>query len=154
MPRRSNKKKLLQHILVRTIIEITWANNIETVDRELNNCCEDVLSLLSFRYTSPRLLVPKSKEWFYKVLPEYDNLRFKSSLRVDREDFEKLLNIISPSPIFHTSKKMIAVDLQLAISLYRFGCEGSGVSYIKVGQMFGISDGGTIKTCTERVIKA
>ena len=48
---------------------------------------------------------------------------------------------------------MIPVEKQLAITVYRFGCDGSAASYWKIGQHFGVSDGGTIRNCTDRVIQ-
>jgi hypothetical protein len=137
-----------------SFLDIIFERDRKKFDDNLVQCCEEVLAVLQFRYSGPRTIkILKSKDWFNNILPSYDDDRFKSCLRVTRSDFSTLLELISPLPIFKTKTKMFSVDVQLAITLYRFGCDGSGVSYWKVGHQFGISDCGSILNCTQRVIK-
>lgn len=155
MPAKSNRKRILQKILLEGYFNILWAKTNSQLDQELLSVVENFLTVTKYRYIGPRTFkIPKSRDWYLNVLPYYDDGRFKSCLRVTRKDFKIILDAITPSPVFHTkSKKMFAIENQLAVALYRFGCDGSGVSLVKVGQQFGISDAGMVLNCTNRIIK-
>jgi hypothetical protein len=156
MPRQSVKSQCLKNILVNATGSVLSSDSDARVDDELMDCVVDFLTLQQFRYVGPRdVKIPKSRDWFIKILPNYDDGRFKGCLRVSRDDFALLFGLISQNEVFKSdaNKKMISTETQLAIALYRFGCNGSGVSFWKIGLLFGLSDGGTVRNCTDRVIK-
>jgi hypothetical protein len=51
------------------------------------------------------------------------------------------------------AQKQMAVDKQLAITLYKLGVDGTGASLNNVAAHFGVGDGGTIMKICLRVIK-
>ena len=142
MPKVSYKRKYSEAILNYHIFEILWTDNSEGMDHELERCFRDLVLLNSTRYWVSRISqVPKSKVWVLNVLPNYDDKRFKSTLRVSRSDFKLILDIIASNSVFNDPKRrgrVEPVELQLAIALYRFGFDGSGASHCNVGQKFGV----------------
>src|SRR5688572_14777518 len=59
--------------------------------------------LLQTRYLETRVYVHKSQEWFNKILPYYDDTRFKKIFRMTSQNFYKLFSLIKTHPIFHTN---------------------------------------------------
>ncbi len=59
--------------------------------------------LLQTRYLETRIYVHKSQEWFNKVLPYYDNTRFKKIFRMTPQNFYKLSSLIKTYLIFNTN---------------------------------------------------
>lgn len=77
-------------------------------------------------------------------------------LRVNRSEFNHILNLIKNDPIFESGKTatQLPIELQLQIALYRFGSNGEGATIRKIASIFGVGDGGTLDVVTNRVIKA
>lgn len=98
--------------------------------------------------------VPKSTTFIYKVVPLYDDDRFKILFRVSRRTFQIILNLIRNDPVFERNKRgrpQHPVDLQLMVVLYRLGCYGEASSIAKTAFLFGLGDGGTVQNITKRV---
>ena len=106
------------------------------------------------RYTY-RSKVPKNRKWFDDVLPQLDDYRFKTYLRVTREQFNIVLMLIRNHKNFHgyNSAKQFPVSTQLALVLYRLGSNGDGASVAKMAALFGIGDGGTMDKITLRIFR-
>jgi len=139
-------------IVSKTFVEAIWGTSKE-LNISLLETAEYYSIISTYRYFDPRYSsVPKSKYWYERILPKYDNFRFKTALRVSREHFNLIRELLSVNPIFQT-RNTTPLETKLAITLYRFGCDGSGSSYMKVGQLFGISDGGAIISFTNQVIQ-
>jgi len=62
-----------------------------------------LITLLQVRYFEPRNYVHKSQEWFNKILPYYDNTRFKKIFRMTLQNFYNLSSLIKTHPIFNTN---------------------------------------------------
>ena len=80
-----------------------------------------LITLLQIRYFEPRIYVHESQEWFNKILPHYDNTRFKKIFRMTPQNFYNLYSLIKTHPIFNTNgtKQQADVSLQLAVFLRR-----------------------------------
>jgi hypothetical protein len=74
---------------------------------------------------------------------------------MSRRAFEHVLRCIAESPVFAngSTHQQAPVETQLHLALYRFGCDGNGVSIGKVARRFGVSEG-TVVNYTDRVITA
>jgi hypothetical protein len=113
---------------------------------------EILLVLSSLRYLVPRNYVIKSQQWWYEILPLYDDTRFKKVLRMERQQFNKLVQVLQNDTIFQNkgNKPQASVNLQLAIFLRRLGTKDDILS---ICSRFGISEG-TVILYVNRVIKA
>ncbi|XP_049301863.1 uncharacterized protein LOC125775375 [Bactrocera dorsalis] len=136
----------------------TERNQEEVEDEILEEWAYSKLTVLSFRYSIPTLKdsVPKTKKFFYDILPNLDENRFRQFVRMNRANFEIVLKLIEDDVLFNgaSSGKQFPVAMQLAIVLYRLGCNGEGASVAKIASFFGIGDGGTIQRVTELVFQA
>jgi hypothetical protein len=76
-------------------------------------------------------------------------------LVVSPKTFDQLLSTFEDHPVFayRGTIPQLRVDYQLAIALYRFGHEGSGVSNEGIAQWAGVCSG-TVSKVTRRVISA
>lgn len=85
------------------------------------------------------------------VLFELDDFRFKKILRVTKQTFCHLLELIRFNPVFYgkNSCKQLPISHQLAITLYKLGCYGENLT--KTGMFLGIGDGGTTQRIMLRV---
>ena len=97
--------------------------------------------------------VPKQTKWVNDVLPRYDDVRYKQTLRLTRADFKIVLDLIKDNSVFHLSPCQLSVEKQLQIALYRFGIYGTGASIPNVARLFGVGDGSTVVRVTRRVIQ-
>lgn len=100
--------------------------------------------------------MPKTREFLYQVLPQFDEYRFKQVVRVSRGTFEFILDSIALDPVFNgeNAHKQLPLWVQLVITLYRLGSYGDGNTIAKCGCLFGIGDGGTVERVTDRVVSA
>ncbi|KAF7300775.1 DDE Tnp4 domain-containing protein [Mycena kentingensis (nom. inval.)] len=117
-----------------------------------------LISLHAQRYLNERRPIPKGNvlgillgDW-KRDFPDF----FRSYLRVTPTTFDALLRAIENDPVFHNNSdtaEQLPVDFQLAVTLYRFGHYGNGVSVRKVGLQLGLGFGTVVKS-TRRVIAA
>lgn len=157
MPKKSTKTDLIDTLAINAVIAIDYIESDDDaeIERVFDNFENDIFEVLSRRYATSRIIkTPKSKDWFYNVLPNYGEREFKENLRVSRVDFGRILNIISTSSEFnHVGEgKQFPIAVQLALTLFRFGVNGTGSSHSKLAQKFGIGNG-TVDAITKRVIR-
>jgi len=90
----------------------------------------------------------------YKDHEEFHHL-FRQYLRIDPVTFDKILIAISSDPVFvsRSQHPQMAVDYQLAITLYRFGYYGNAASLQRVADWAGVGKG-TVLVVTRRVMTA
>ena len=113
---------------------------------------DDLIVVLSRRYSIINPAVPKSKYWFNEVLPALDDRRFKQMMRVTRTQFGLILSLIENQNVFISrNKQETPVATQLAVVLYRLGCSGEGGTIAKISTLFGLGDGGSVDRLTKRV---
>ncbi|GAU99164.1 hypothetical protein RvY_10202 [Ramazzottius varieornatus] len=125
-----------------------------TEDAEKLTSPRNILSLISAtRYLLPRTEVPKSKNFFYNVLPKLENDRWRQEVRMSKESLRNLLRLISRHPVFQNNSRhqQARPVYQLVVFLHRLGCEGTPVG--KIARHFGISEGSVELYC-ERCLKA
>ena len=144
-------KKDIENALVLPIIQEinnSFANNDELVDL----IKEILLVLSSSRYlTSRNYSISKSQHWWYEILPLYDNICFKKVLRMEKQHFIKLVQVLQNNTIFQSegNKPQVPVELQLAIFLRRLGSKDDIVS---ICSWFEVSES-TIILYVNRIIK-
>jgi len=109
---------------------------------------------LGKRYHAPRLRVPKSNHFRMEILFNLPCNRFAQQMRMSPTAFRHILNLIEINPIFMNNGHCPQRDVrfQLAVTLYRFGRHGNGVSLADITHM-GISEG-SVELYTNRVIVA
>ena len=109
-------------------------------------------SLLGTRYLEQRNFhVVKSKYWFHHILPKYDDHRFKVIMRMNSDNFQKLVSILVCHPIFQNNSNNLQapVELQLAILLRRIG---SKENIFEICSRFGIAEGTVYLFCKRAMI--
>ncbi|GES96260.1 putative nuclease HARBI1 [Rhizophagus clarus] len=80
----------------------------------------ELCSLLDSCYLEPyKYNIAKSQEWWYLILPKYDDIGFKKIMRMDSQSFQYLATKIGTHSIFQSTgnKQQAPVELQLAIFL-------------------------------------
>lgn len=125
----------------------------EDEDRIFDELEENVSIFTGIRYTY-RGEVPKNLKWFDEILPQLDDKRFKMHIRCSRKQFNVILGQIENHAVFNgeNCEKQFSVALQLALVLYRLGCNGT--TLCKIASLFGVGDGGTIDKVTRRVFES
>ncbi len=146
-------------LVFQNIIDDESDNDFEN-DSDFESIAEDndlitlfLLQLSEKRYHNPRIYnISKSSYWYNKILPFYDDKRFKKILRMTSESFKKLVQLISSHNIFksNSQRKQAPVELQLAIFLHRIG---SRSDIFNICSKFDIGEG-TVVLYTKRIIKA
>lgn len=108
---------------------------------------ENLDNILLLRYAVPFVhgSVIKSDH-----LPNLDNERFKSMVRVDKKEFQLILNQIKDDPLLNNTGKHSLTE-QLSTVLYKLGSSGEGASVRKISNLFGMSDGGYIGNVTKKI---
>ena len=154
MPLLSRKRKLLGKLCEDAVVEMVVAHPTQG-NQIFDNAVEDVIAVYSQRCLVPRLLVPKSDEWFRRILPNYGDDLFRTFMRVSRQDFNRVLMLIENNSVFKgpNSYKQLEIDEQLALTLYKFGNDGTGSGIVNVAALFGVGGGGTVMKVVTRVIE-
>jgi len=155
MPKASKKRAVMNLVCKTAVLELVWSTNHEEAIKAFDNALSDLSTLSASRYLKVRQPVPKSDHWYTTILPEYDEIRFKQFERVGRIDFCRILRMIEDNEVFTSGRgrKQFPVDMQLAITLHKFGNNGTGNGLANVAAKFGIGDGGTIMRVVSRVTK-
>jgi hypothetical protein len=112
----------------------------------------------SSRYLRDRQLITKDGNLLRLTLNVWIHQHpatFRRQLRVNPPTFHALYDLIKVDPIFHNNSRneQIPIDQQLAVTLYRLGHFGNGVSMADVGLWAGLGHG-TIDRITRRVLSA
>ncbi|RIA96526.1 hypothetical protein C1645_815203 [Glomus cerebriforme] len=98
-------KKDIEDTLVLLILQEINSPHEET-DELLNLIKEILLVLSSSRYLMLRnYFLAKSQYWWYEILSLYDDICFKKLLRMERQQFNKLIRILHNDPIFQSNGK-------------------------------------------------
>ena len=121
---------------------------VEAVYNALNHTKES-------RYILPRVILPKSSDWYDNIAQNENPKRYKAHFRVSKLSYEALLRLIEHHPVFYNNStcEQTPVSKQLHVALYYFGCDGSAGSWIQVGSRFGIGEG-TVQLFVNRVLTA
>lgn len=150
-----SKKDIEYALMLLTIQELNDpfdSFNDDELDNNNDLIKEILLALSSSRYLAPRNHIPKSKHWYHEILPLYDDIRFKKVLRMERQQFNKLVQVLQNDTVFQNkgNKPQAPVEFQLVILLRRLGSKDDILS---ICSRFGISEG-TVILYINRVMKA
>ncbi|PKY57721.1 hypothetical protein RhiirA4_510641 [Rhizophagus irregularis] len=126
--------------------------NDDELDNNNDLIKEVLLALSSLRYLVPQNYIPKSQHWYYEILPLYDDIRFKKVLQMERQQFNKLVQVLQNDTVFQNkgNKLQAPVEFQLVIFLRRLGSKDDILS---IYSQFGICEG-TVILYINHVIKA
>jgi hypothetical protein len=96
--------------------------------------------------------VVKSNHWWYEILPLYDDIRYKKVLRTEKQQFNRLVQILQHDIVFQDkgNKPQASVYFQLAIFLRRLGSKDD---IMNICSWFEVSEGSVI-LYVNRVMKA
>ena len=103
---------------------------------------EELCHVLSSRYLDLRVQVPRAPDRIHWLLFELDDARFKQEVRMYRDSFEQLAELLKTDPDFQTPPRRMQqapVRHQLAVALSRFGHFGNAASVGKIARLFSIS---------------
>jgi len=99
----------------------------------------------------------KSAAWVHAVRDHTSEQRFRMYLRVSRSTFSKLEDVLWAHARASFRRRrgggQLALDLQLALTVYQLGHYGNACSADAVADLFGVSVAAVIKS-TRRVVKA
>ena len=132
----------LGKVCVHLCLALTWETHLKTQAR---------------RYLQRNWGVTfNSAAWFHAVRDHASGQRFRTYFRLSRSTFSKLQDVLwaHACPIFLRRRGgvLLALDLELAITLYRLGHYGNACSVDAVADLFGISVSAVIKS-TRRVVE-
>jgi hypothetical protein len=117
----------------------------------------DLMALEACRYLNERGHLPRigNLGLAFQYEAAGDAERFQQMLRVPPDVFHILLRLIEDHPIFHnqSNNEQTPVSFQLAVTLYRMGRYGNGVSWDDIARIAGIAKG-SVPNFTRRVITA
>lgn len=151
MPRHS-AKTLLERELFELFVSQLGSEGLTDSTMELLYIYE---GLKEQRYiNSTRVLAPKSNLGTY-ILPQLDDTRFRSYLRVTRCSFDKIVDLIRHDDVFKNMSNcaQAPVELQLHYALFKLGHAGNASGVKKSAATWGVSEG-HIVNCTWRVVQA
>ena len=77
-----------------------------------------ICALLDSHYSSSHIYnVSKSQEWWFSIISDYDDIKFKKIMKMDLQSFLNLITKIENHSIFQltSNKQQASVELQLAI---------------------------------------
>lgn len=148
MPSKTPRQELIDSYILSTMARDVISPP-ETLEESINNFQQtlDFISLIeNTRYLRERPHVPKQGNiniaWDFASDPDHHH-RFLNMLRISPTVFNNLLSLIENHPIFKSENNhgQAAVELQLAVTLYRMGRYGNGASVEDVARMSGCSEG-------------
>ncbi|KAL7725270.1 hypothetical protein ACLKA6_007774 [Drosophila palustris] len=116
---------------------------------------EDILTISSC-CRGIEFSVPKSFDWRTHVLPNLNEDRFLQMLRVTKMQFQTIVEFVRNDSGFKSSlfRPQMSVEQQAVIVLFRLGSSGEAAAIRKIATLFGVGDGGTIGSITDRVFSA
>ncbi|CAG8514486.1 194_t:CDS:1 [Cetraspora pellucida] len=138
------------------IVESSSDDNNMNIDESSDDNLE-IIQTLSFypRTLNPEIshyTHPKSDDWVRNILFNYDETRFRRTLRMNKSIFFALVNQIQNHSVFHSNANNIQTDIQiqLAVTLFRLG---SLSTIWAISSQFGIAEG-TVHLFMDRVTTA
>ncbi|XP_050322655.1 uncharacterized protein LOC126754590 [Bactrocera neohumeralis] len=126
----------------------------DAVDAVLNELADNISVIMECR-RGDYSTIPKSDIWRNNILTTLDEDRFRQMLRVGRDQYNMLVDLIKNDEEFNKahSCKQFSVELQLAITLFRLGSSGESAAFRKIATIFGVGDGETISLITKRIFR-
>jgi hypothetical protein len=117
-----------------------------------------IVGMYATRYELPRDGLPRGPSYLHHILTRLKTERedhFRESLRVNPTTFDALVTAIEDDPIFtsNSNHSQMAIEEQLAITLYRFGHDGNASGLQAVANWAGVGKG-TVALVTRRVMTA
>ena len=143
MPRRSDRELAIAD-LQECWLHLSLLDTVLGMDthREIDDVHDALVACYASRYFAERIAVPKASNRFGWLFSELDDYRFKQELRMYRDSFFRLLELLRDHPVFHPppgKKPQLPVHIQLTIALIRMGTHGNGSSVDKVACLCSVS---------------
>ncbi len=166
MPLESYRSKLrkaymtymsIRQLMVPPVLE-PGEDEVMYLARQLKTDLEVLKTIERTRYLRERSPVPKAGSlhlaWEFAKDPAHHH-RFRNMLRVSPLVFDILIDLIKDHPVFqnNSNRPQAPVDIQLAVTLYRMGRNGNGVSVMDVARNCAISEG-SVELYTDRCFTA
>jgi hypothetical protein len=117
---------------------------------------QEIRTMYAHWYEIPRDDLPRGPSFMHHALVTLKSVRadkFREELRVTPQTFDTILSAIEYDPIFtnNSNNQQMAVEEQLAITLYRFGHDGNAASLQSIANWAG-SGKGTVQLATRHVM--
>ena len=127
MPRISERQLLLSEIdiAVKNMVLFEFGD-----DDEIDELLELKALLMDSRFLNMRQFVRKNKS-MNEMLWFYGEREFKQIVRMSKDSFLKLLNLIKDDEVFGKEiqrHRQCPIWIQLMVVLQRLGCDGNGIS--------------------------
>ena len=152
MPKISERQALMKELNYVIKMMAMWDDDDTSEAEEISDICA---LLQSTRFINLREHVRKNKS-MNEMLWHYGERDFKQIVRMKKDSFLRLLNLIADDPIFglpDQRRKQCPVWVQVMVVFQRLGCKENGVSVGRCARLSGFSNGAVCKF-TERVFQA
>lgn len=138
MPKDSIRKQTIKTVN-RKVEKLALSDDDE---EELFEMTDLLFGLETTRVLNSSLSIPKLSQFREYILKWHDE-EFINTFRMEKRLFEQLVDKIKDHSVFHnnSSRKQADVYIQLALTLKRFGHDGTGNSVNQLAAYFGISKG-------------
>lgn len=151
MPKTSERQELLREMdLVMKVMAGDDADETEDFEEvaEMRELIESV------RYLNLRDHIDKNKE-LPDLLWQYSDRDFRQAVRMNKDSFQRLVQLIETDPVFENSAKYKQTPtwIQLMVTLQVLGFDGNGSSVGRNARMSGFSHGSVV-LFKKRVFKA
>ena len=114
------RKNINKLIVLNTAMELEDATTLKKTHEAIQEGMELLQLVTTVRYLNPRVHVPKRHDFLVSLLLEYDEICFRRLLRMNREQFIRIHDLICNHPIFKsTFGNQYSVCVQLLCSLNR-----------------------------------
>jgi hypothetical protein len=114
-----SRKKLINNLWDSLVCDLISANNDDSEDEILEDFSDNLLALENQRYLADRSEVAKNLALVEKLLPNYDDRRFRAVARMSKTNFKMLLELIQDDHVFRSSRSQYPVSLQLLVAMNR-----------------------------------
>ncbi|CAB4430110.1 unnamed protein product [Rhizophagus irregularis] len=92
-------------LMLLTIQDLNDSFDSFNVDELDNNNNDLIFLLILFTLScSHENHVPKSQHWYHEILPLYDDILFKKVLRREKQQFNKLVQLLRNDTVFKTKE--------------------------------------------------
>jgi len=131
MPRTSERRKIIQQLEAYIVWQDFFEDwdDIETNEKDDDDnfgfidqeTPEELLQFVyAHRYLEPRNRIPKSRDWVENVLPNYDPVRFRQTLRVSSEGFQEIFENITSYSVFDLVFSLLLLESPILQGEFQF----------------------------------
>lgn len=120
------------------IAEVLHFNLKHNVDKQMMKYIKSKRYIVRGKHNAPKLVTKERRLEF--LLNQIDDEGFVNELRMDRNSFNALYNLIKDHPLYQSNgtRPQTDVRMQMAIVLERLGSYGNGSSIAKLARRSGV----------------